>query len=274
MTDTVEHRTEDGIATIAMNRPEHRNSFTLEMTDGLLDALERAENDPATRVVVITSTGDHFSVGRDNSDTDPPPYPPADHLRGRSSLLRHARLVTLLHEMNTPSIAEIRGGCAGAGMSFALNCDLRYASTTAVMSTAFVKVAFGGDLGGPWQLTRLLGPARATELMLLSSKLRGPQLREWGLVNDVLAAEELSARVREVATELASRSTTGIAAARRNLQAAMTLSLGDYLPIEAEQFARCAASPDAEEARSAFVEKRPARFAGLEGHDDGGHGHA
>ncbi|MEV0089347.1 enoyl-CoA hydratase-related protein [Saccharopolyspora sp. NPDC050642] len=262
MTDTVVYRTENGVATIAMNRPERRNSFTIEMADGLLDSLERAENDRSIRSVIITSTGDHFCVGRDNSDTNPPPYPRGDHLRGRTSLMHYARLVTFLHEMNTPSVAEIRGGCAGAGMSLALNCDFRYAATTVVMSTAFVKVAFGGDLAAPWQLTRLVGPNKAKELMLLSPKLRGAELLRWGLVNDVVEPEELSAKVTSVATLLASYSPTAIAAARRNLQAALSLSLGDYLPLEAEQFAVCAASPDAEEARLAFVEKRAPRFAG------------
>lgn len=261
-TDTVVFTVEDGIATIAMNRPDRRNSFTIEMTDGIVDALERAEMDPSVRVVVLTSTGDHFGVGRDNADTDRVPYPAGDHLKGRPSLMRFTRMITQLHDMNTPVIAEVRGGCAGAGMSLALNADLRYVTTTTVMSTAFVNVAFGGDLGGPWQLTRLVGAAKAAELLLLSPKIRGEELVRWGLANEVLPPEELSARVREVATQIANKSPRGLTAIRRNLKAAQTMSLGDYLPLEAEQFATCLASPDAEEARLAFVEKRPAKFVG------------
>lgn len=259
-TDTVLFTIEDGIATIAMNRPDRRNSFTIEMADGIVDALERSEMDPDVRVVVLTSTGDNFCVGRDNADTDPAPYPPGDHLRGRPSLMRFTRMITQLHDMNTPVIAEVRGGCAGAGMSLALNADLRYAATTTVMSTAFVNVAFGGDLGGPWQLTRMLGAAKAAELLLLSPKVRGEELAAWGLVNEVLPPEQLSARVREVAAQIATKSPRGLTAVRRNLKAAQALSLGDYLPLEAEQFAACLASPDAEEARMAFVEKRAPRF--------------
>ncbi|MFF2503024.1 enoyl-CoA hydratase-related protein [Streptomyces sp. NPDC058067] len=261
MTDTVTFTVADGVATIAMNRPERRNSFTFEMADGLLDALERAENDPAVRAVVLTSTGAHWGVGRDNADTAPPPYPPGDHLRGRTSLLRYTRLVHFMYDMNTPTVAEIRGGCAGAHMSFALGCDFRYADTTAVLSTAFVKVAFAGDLGASWHLTRLVGPARAKELMLLSPKLRGQEIAEHGLVNAVLPPDELSAKVRATAAHLAALSPTAVACTRRNLLAAQTLSLGDYLPLEAETFARCAASPDSEEARLAFLEKRAPRFA-------------
>ncbi|AKE88216.1 enoyl-CoA hydratase [Rhodococcus sp. WB1] len=261
MTDTVLFTIEGGIATIAMNRPERRNSFTIEMADGLLDALERSEVDPSVRVVVLTSAGDHFCVGRDNSDTDPAPYPPGDHLFGRAGLMRYTRLITQLHDMNTPVIAEVKGGCAGAGMSLALNADLRYVATTTVMSTAFVNVAFGGDLGGPWQLSRLLGSAKAAELLLLSPKIRGAEIVEWGLANEVLPPEHLSARVREIAAQIAAKSPRGLTAVRRNLKAAATMSLGDYLPLEAEQFATCLASPDAEEARLAFVEKRAPKFA-------------
>ena len=261
MKNTVMYEVEGGAATVAMNRPDRRNSFTIEMADGILDALEKAENDRGVRVVILTSTGNDFCVGRDNADTNPPPYHRGDHLRGRTALMRYSRLVTCLYEMNTPTIAEIRGGCAGAGMSLALNCDLRYAATTTVMSTAFVSVAFGGDLGAPWQLTRLLGTSRAAELMLLSPKIRGDDLVAWGLVTEVLSPEQLGPRVRAVAARLAAASPQGIAAARRNLKAAQNLSLGDYLPLEAEQFAQCLASPDAEEARRAFVEKRAPRFA-------------
>ncbi|MGW6459919.1 enoyl-CoA hydratase/isomerase family protein [Streptomyces sp. NPDC055078] len=260
MTDTVVFTVADGVATIAMNRPERRNSFTFEMADGLLDALERSENDPAVGAVVLTSTGAHWGVGRDNADAAPPPYPPGDHLKGRTSLLHYTRLVHFMYDMNTPTIAEIRGGCAGAHMSFALSCDFRYADSTTVLSPAFIKVAFAGDLGASWHLTRLVGPARAKELMLLSPKLRGQEIADYGLVNEVLPPDELSAKVRETAARIASYSANAVASTRRNLLAAQTLSLGDYLPLEAETFAWCAASPDAEEARLAFIEKRAPRF--------------
>ncbi len=263
MTETVVYREENGVATIAMNRPERRNSFTIEMADGLLEALERAENDRGIRAVVITSTGDHFSVGRDNADTNPPPYPAGDHLRGRTSLMRYTRLVTCMHDMNTPTIAEIRGGCAGAGMSFALNCDFRYASTTAVMSTAFVKVAFGGDLGGVWHLTRLVGPLRAKELLLLSPKLRGTELLDWGTGQRRGTArgtfgEGDGHRYRDRVL-LAHGGRSGAAQSASRDQ-----SVPGRLPaLEAEQFAVCAASPDSEEARIAFLEKRVPRFAAV-----------
>jgi 2-(1,2-epoxy-1,2-dihydrophenyl)acetyl-CoA isomerase len=243
-----------------MNRPERRNSFIVEMADGMLDAFERAENDPGVGAVVLTGAGHHWGVGRDNADAAPPPYPPGDHLKGRTLLMHFSRLVTFMYEMNTPTIAQIRGGCAGAGFSLALGCDFRYADTTAVMSTAFIKVAFAGDLGASWHLTQLVGPARAKELMLLSPKLRGQEIADWGLANAVLPPEGLAAKVMETATQLAQSSPTAMAAARRNLQAAQTLSLGEYLPLEAEQLVACAASPDADEARLAFVEKRAPRF--------------
>ncbi|MFH8616330.1 enoyl-CoA hydratase-related protein [Streptomyces sp. NPDC017979] len=260
MTDTVLYSVDDAVATIAMNRPERRNAFTVEMADGLMTAFEHAEGDSKVRAVVLTGTGNNFCVGRDNSEAPEPPYPPGDYLQGRTKLMRISRLVTFMYEMTTPVIAEIRGGCAGAGMSFALGCDFRYASTDAVMSTAFIKVAFAGDLGASWLLTRAVGPLRARELMMLSPKVRGTELADWGLVNAVVPPDELAARTRDTAARIAAAAPGAMAALRHNLQAAQTLSLGDYLPVEADHLMTCAVSPDAEEARRAFLEKRAPRY--------------
>jgi 2-(1,2-epoxy-1,2-dihydrophenyl)acetyl-CoA isomerase len=116
-------------------------------------------------------------------------------------------------------------------------------------------------MGMSWLLTRTVGPARAKELLMLSPKLRGAELLDYGLVNAVAPPEELAAVVRSTASQLASSAPVALAAARRNLQAALTLSLGDYLPTEGDRLMTCMASPDMEEARLAFVEKRAPRYA-------------
>ncbi|MGW6459034.1 enoyl-CoA hydratase/isomerase family protein, partial [Streptomyces sp. NPDC055078] len=185
MTESVLYRASDGIATITMNRPHRRNAINPALGDGLLDALERAESDPEVRAVVLTGSGDHFCVGAEQSEkagNHEKSLINASTTASRTTLLRFTRLVTFMYEMSTPTVAEVRGGCAGAGMSLALGCDFRYASTDTVMSTAFLKVAFSGDLGMSWLLTRVVGPARARELLLLSPKVRGEELLTWGLV--------------------------------------------------------------------------------------------
>lgn len=261
MTDTVRYSVADDIATITMNRPERRNAFSVEMGDGLLNAFERAEADQNVRAIILTGAGGNFSVGRDNSEGSNDPQPrPVNPSALRTKLMRFTRLVTFMYEMNTPTIAELRGGCAGAGFSLAMGCDFRYASTDAVVNTAFINVAFAGDLGSCWLLTHAVGPTRARELMMLSPKLRGPQIKEYGIASVVAPPEELSAAVRATALQLARSAPVALAATRRNLQAALTMSLGDYLPQEADQLVRCAASQDAEEARLAFIEKRPPQF--------------
>src|SRR5262245_2268937 len=261
MTDSVRYVVADDVATITMNRPERRNAFSVEMGDGLLDAFERAEADQDVRAIVLTGAGGNFSVGRDNCEASNNPQPqPLSPTALRTKLMRFTRLVTFMYEMNTPTVAEIRGGCAGAGFSLAMGCDFRFASSDAVMNTAFINVAFAGDLGCSWLLTRIVGPTRARELMMLSPKLRGAQLEEYGLASAVLPPEQLGDTVRKTALQLARSAPVAMAATRRNLQAALTMSLGDYHAPEADQLGRCAASPDAKEARVAFLEKRAPRF--------------
>jgi 2-(1,2-epoxy-1,2-dihydrophenyl)acetyl-CoA isomerase len=263
MSEVVEYRVDDHVATIAMNRPHRRNAFNSALGDELLAAFERAESDRDVRAIVLTGNGGNFSVGRDNSDSAAAKNVPLGRnpRKDRALLMRFTRLVTFMYEMNTPTIAEIHGGCAGAGMSLALGCDFRYAATDAVMSTAFINVAFSGDMGMSWHLTRIVGSTKAMELMMLSPKLRGRDLLEQGLVNGVEPPEDLPAKVRAVASQLARSAPTAMAHLRRNLLAARTLSLGDYMPIEGDRLMACAASPDIEEARRAFVDKRPPRYA-------------
>ncbi|MFI6284209.1 enoyl-CoA hydratase/isomerase family protein [Streptomyces sp. NPDC051018] len=244
--------------------PHRRNAINPALGDALLDALERAESDDEVRAVVLTGSGGNFCVGAEQSaraNDHERALTKASTTSSRTLLLRFTRLVHFMYEMNTPTVAEIRGGCAGAGMSLALGCDFRYASTDTVMSTAFLKVAFSGDLGMSWLLTRVVGPARARELLLLSPKVRGDELLGWGLVNGVSAPDELGDRVRATARTIADSAPVAMRSARQNLQAALTLSLGDYLPVEGDRLMACAqAKDDVEEALKAFVEKRPPNF--------------
>lgn len=261
MTHTVRYEVSAGVATVAMNRPERRNAFSREMLAGLIAALERAEADDTVRAIVVTGTGGHFSVGRDHAGpVESRLVQGSDVQADRVRLLGASRLVTLLHEMSKPTVAAISGGCAGAGLAIALACDLRYAAEDARFNTAFVSVGFSGDMGMCWLLTRVVGPARARELMLLSPRLSAVEAREYGLVHAVLPAGEFDDRVEAIAGRLADASPLAVRGARRNLQDALTVSLGDHLPTEADRLLRCAYAPDAEEARLAFLDKRTPRF--------------
>lgn len=169
-----------------------------------------------------------------------------------------------LHEMPQVTICAINGGCAGAGLSLACACDLRYAVVGAKFCTAFVSAGLSGDFGYSYLLPRIVGPAKARELCLLADKLGAGEARAIGLVSGVepdLGA--LRTRVRAVAAKLAACAPLALLAMKRNLLDGERLSLSETLDAEAARHAQCGANSDAREAGLAFLQKRPARFASL-----------
>ena len=160
----------DGVMTLTMNRPERLNALTPEMLRRLHDSLVRAASDREVGAIVLTGAGRGFCAGGDVKAM-------AEGGRREShdervqSLRQRMEAARLLHEMAKPTIAMLRGPAAGAGMSLALACDLRLASETARLTTAFAKMALSGDFGGSYFLTRLVGPAKARELYFTSPNL-------------------------------------------------------------------------------------------------------
>ena len=162
---------EDGIATLTFNRPERMNALSTPIMEGLLQGLPRLAGDPEVKVVVLTGAGRAFCAGGDvksmaeGGGERRSAAEAAAHLRSRMEVSR------ILHELPKPTIAMINGPAAGAGLALALACDLRIAGTSARLVTAFVKVGFSGDFGGSYFLTRLVGTARARELISLGARL-------------------------------------------------------------------------------------------------------
>src|SRR3954465_13354493 len=158
-------RVEDGVAVLTMNRPERRNALSGEMLDALARTLAQVEIDDEGGCVVLTGAGGAFCAGGDVKGM----AEGADGARSFDALVHRQRLnhhatAGRLHRMPKPTIAAIPGAAAGAGLSLALACDLRYGSSRALMTTAFARVGFAGDYGGTWFLPRLVGPAKAREL--------------------------------------------------------------------------------------------------------------
>jgi 2-(1,2-epoxy-1,2-dihydrophenyl)acetyl-CoA isomerase len=168
----------------------------------------------------------------------------------------------LLHEMPTPTIAAIAGAAAGAGLAIALACDLRVASESAKITTAFGKVGLPGDFGGTYFLTQLVGGARARELFLTSPILTGRQALELGLVTRVVADDQLDTAATAFARELAGGPTVTYGHMKANLNLAEHAGLGECLDQEAWRQIVCMSTADHREAAAAFVEKRPAHFRG------------
>jgi 2-(1,2-epoxy-1,2-dihydrophenyl)acetyl-CoA isomerase len=256
-------RVDDGVGVITMNRPERRNALTPEMLDALARTLAAFEVDDDVRVVVLTGAGGAFCAGGDvkamaDGSRAPVPYDVKVH-RQR---LSHRATSAKLYEMPKPTIAALPGPAAGAGLSLALACDLRYAADDAVLTTAFAKVAFAGDYGGTWFLTRLVGPAKARELYFFADRVPASEAESLGIVNAVFPANTLESEVMARARRLAEGPSIAYRYMKENLNRAVRGDLGECLDMEAAHHNHTGRTEDHKEAAQAFVEKRAPKFQG------------
>lgn len=230
------------LAIVTLNRPERRNGVTLDLCIGLYDALTAIASSDA-RVVVLRGAGIDFCVGADMGGA----------AAGEGEAARpsgfddqapiyHASLQ--LHTMPQVTIAAIDGGCAGAGMGWAAACDLRFASHEARFSTAFLNVAASGDMGLAWSLTRILGGAKAREMLFFPQKLTGEDALRLGFVTRLFQRADLHDEVGTLARQLCERDPLALAMMKANALSAEALPLADYIDIETARHLRCAGRPD------------------------------
>lgn len=256
---------EGGIATLTMNRPEARNALSAEMFEGLSEALPRLAQDPGVRLVVLTGTGAAFCAGGDvkgfarnagGAATVATFDHKVTHLRERMEVARW------LHEMPKPTLAVIPGPAAGAGLSLALACDMRIATDSAKLTTAFSKIGLSGDFGGSYFLNHLVGAAKARELYFTGAVVSGDEAVRIGLVNRVVPAAQLAAAAAAWAAELAALPTIAVGYMKRNLNTGLQGTLSQVLDAEAIHMVRTFETDDHKGAAVAFVEKRAPRFNG------------
>ncbi|MEV5747509.1 enoyl-CoA hydratase-related protein [Actinoallomurus sp. NPDC052308] len=250
----------DGVATIRLNRPDAMNSLTTETKSALRAAVERARDDSAVRAVLLTGSGRAFCAGQDLREH-------AANLeagRGLDGTIQdhYNPIVLALATMPKPVVAAVNGVAAGAGLSFALACDLRIASEKASFASAFTRIALAPDSGLSWTLQRLVGRAKATELLLLAEPFRAPEALELGLVNRVVPADRLDAEARELARRLAAGPTYAYGAVKAALDHAATADLAGALAKEAELQDACAATADHVAATKSFLKKEEPVFEG------------
>jgi 2-(1,2-epoxy-1,2-dihydrophenyl)acetyl-CoA isomerase len=252
----VEVTRDGGVLTLTLNRPEVLNAFNTAMHRGLSAGLKEAR-DPEVRVVVITGAGRGFCVGQDLAEL-------RDRSGDTSEILRsgYHPNVLALRMLEKPVIAAVNGTAAGAGLSLACACDLRIAAESASFVPAFIAVGLIPDSGGSFFVPRLLGPARAFEWMTSNRRLTAADALEYGLVSEVVADEDLGARVAELATAYAAAPTQAIGMTKRLLDRAQGHTLEQQLELEAQLQAAATGSDDYAEGISAFMEKRPPRFTG------------
>ncbi|GAA3609468.1 enoyl-CoA hydratase [Marihabitans asiaticum] len=253
--------TADGVCTLTLNRPDRLNALSAEMLESLGAELARAEEDPEVRCIVLTGAGRAFCAGGDvqafaESGGEGGGATEVDPQAVAEQLARQEATVAAMWQSSTPVVAALPGAAAGAGLGLALAADLRVASTQAVLTTAFAKVGLSGDFGVPWLLQRLVGSARATELMLLSPRLDAQTSLELGLVNRVVEPDALAAETTRLARELADGPALAQRHAKANVRAAELSTLTDYMAGEVARHKECGISADHAEAALAFTQKR------------------
>jgi 2-(1,2-epoxy-1,2-dihydrophenyl)acetyl-CoA isomerase len=259
---------DDGVAVITMNRPNRRNAFSPAMVSALGTVLGRVETDEAVGCVVLTGAGGAFCAGGDvksmaaaPADRSDRPGPSRDALIHRQRLSQQATSGRLWH-MPKPTIAAIGGPAAGAGLSLALACDLRYAVPDAVLTTAFAKVAFAGDYGGTWFLTQLVGSSKAKELYYFSERLSAEDAERLGIVNAIFPATGFDREVMARARRLAQGPSIAYRYMKENLNRAVTGGLADCMDLEVTHHVHTGLTEDHREAAQAFMDKREPRFHG------------
>lgn len=252
----VEKARHEGVLLLTLNRPERLNALTGALLDELYAALEEAREDGAVRALLLTGAGRAFSAGQDLLEfgEEKPDY--EGHLR------RYNRVVQALATLEKPVVVAVNGAAAGAGMSLALWGDLRLAAIGATFSTAFVRIGLVPDSGLSFLLPRLVGLAKAQELLYLSPRLSAEEALALGLVHRVVPAERLLEEALGLAQELAQGPTRALGLTKKLLLESFRLSLEEALGLEAILQGEAGRTLDHEEGVRAFREKRPPRFQG------------
>jgi 2-(1,2-epoxy-1,2-dihydrophenyl)acetyl-CoA isomerase len=232
------------------------NAFTAALHAALHSALEEAA-DPAVRAVVITGAGRGFSAGQDLRE-----FSELQGSLGDALEATYHPNIRLIRGLAKPVIAAVNGPAAGAGLSLASACDVRVASSAATFVPGFVGIGLVPDSGGSWFLHRLLGYARAFEWMSSNRRLGADEALAWGLVSEVIPADDFEARVAEIAATWAAMPTAAVGMTKRLFEHSYTASLEDQLALEAELQQAAVGTADFAEGVGAFLEKRPPSFTG------------
>lgn len=251
----------DQVATITLNRPERMNAFGGRMRQEIVDALEDVAADNDVRVVVITGAGKAFCTG---GDVEEFASGSTQALSPTISSERHAmsKAVLAINRMEKPVIAAVNGIAAGGGCNLALACDIRIASDKARFSQIFTKRGVHPDWGGIYFLPRLVGYAKAAELIFSAEIIDAAEAYRIGMVNKVIPHEELSGTVRDYALGLARNAPIPVAFAKRGLQNFQKWDLAQALDYESYVLDVCMKSKDIIEGFAAFLEKRDPVFKG------------
>ena len=263
---TVLLQAEGEVAIITLNRPEVRNALSDDLSPALRNMIRTCGENPDVGVLLLTGAGSAFCAGgnvkgmgahRDKAKLAMPFDERVADLQERQRLLTGA-----LVALRKPTIAALPGPAVGAGLAIAMACDIRIAAQSAFVSTGYLRVALSGDYGIAWLLTRLVGTARARELMFTAEKVDAERCERIGLVNRVVPDEQLRAEAFALAKSLADGPTLALRYMKDNLDEALSFDFATARDQEAERLIRLTTTADHREAVQAFIDKRKPVFGG------------
>jgi enoyl-CoA hydratase/carnithine racemase len=260
MTDVVLIKIEEGIALLTLNRPDRLNAWTGEMQVAYFDLLDQCAGSEDVRAIVVTGAGRGFCAGADRQNLSALANDDGEPGGGDYD----ARPVTYPLTIEKPIVAAINGPCAGLGLVLALMCDLRFAAAGAKLTTSFARRGLVAEHGISWILPRLVGPARALDLLLSGRVVRGSEAADLGLVNRAVPDQDVVAEALAYARMLASDSSpASMATIKRQVYADYELGLGRALEEANRLMLESFSGTDFGEGVQSFLERRQPRFAPL-----------
>jgi len=248
----------DGVYRFTLSRPEAMNALDRELVEALLEAASALRDDPAARAVIFSGLGDRaFSAGADLKERAG-----LGSIEVAEAVAAISRAMQAVGEIPVPTIAAINGVALGGGLELALACDIRIASTTAVLGLPETTLAIIPGGGGTQRLPRLIGPGRASELIFTGRRISAGEALQYGIVHEIVSPDEVRGRALQLARSIAANGPVAVRAAKVAIVRGLELPLDQGLSLETELYGRTVPTKDRLEGLEAFREKRPPVYRG------------
>jgi enoyl-CoA hydratase/carnithine racemase len=256
------YKVEDHVATITFNRPDQQNTISGAMLHKFSELLLAADHDVDVRAIIVIGTGKFFCAGLDLRGSDISKNLADKKRRSPTTLDLRNTPPTVLHNIDTPTIAALNGSAAGYGMDMALGCDIRIMADTAKLAAAFTARGIVPESGGTWILPRLIGWSKASEIIFTGKTLVAEECKEMGLVSQVVNSNEVGARALEMAKQIAAMAPLAVQSSKRMMRMSMNETFNDHVHHVFLQLLPLFQSDDFKEGMASFMEKRDADFKG------------